>query len=50
MGNLDMLDDEEIGRTDALEEAFDNCSMGPDGFCGAAGSEYCEFECPLRRR
>jgi hypothetical protein len=29
-------------------EAFD-CHMGPDGLCGAAGSEDCEFECPYRR-
>ena len=30
------------------EEDFD-CHMGPDGYCGAAGSEDCEFECPYRR-
>lgn len=21
------------------------CSMGPDGQCGQAGSEWCDFEC-----
>lgn len=31
------------------EEWFD-CHMGPGGHCGAAGSEWCEFECPHRRR
>lgn len=25
------------------------CSMGPDGQCGQAGSEWCEFNCPYRR-
>lgn len=24
------------------------CSLHSDGQCGAAGSEYCEFECPFR--
>lgn len=24
------------------------CSMGPDGQCGQAGSEYCDFDCPYR--
>lgn len=27
------------------EDDFD-CHMGPDGQCGAAGSEMCDFECP----
>ena len=25
-----------------------NCGLGPDGQCGNAGSEYCDFECPNR--
>lgn len=28
-------------------DALDDCMMGPDGYCGAAGSEHCDFECPL---
>lgn len=28
------------------EDNFD-CHMGPDGQCGAAGSEMCDFECPV---
>ena len=24
------------------------CHMHADGQCGAAGSEYCDFECPFR--
>lgn len=23
-----------------------DCHMGPDGLCGKAGSEECDFECP----
>ncbi len=30
------------------EEEFD-CHMGPDGQCGAAGSEMCDWECPIMR-
>ena len=28
-------------------ETFD-CHMDRDGYCGKAGSEECEFECPYR--
>ena len=31
------------------EDEFFDCKMGPGGYCGAAGSEDCEFECPYRR-
>lgn len=41
----DATDEEE----DLFEVAVMNCSMGPDGYCGQAGSEYCEFDCPFRR-
>jgi len=27
-------------------ESFD-CHMDRNGYCGAAGSEECEFECPI---
>jgi hypothetical protein len=26
-----------------------DCHMGPDGQCGAAGSEWCDWECPTMR-
>lgn len=26
----------------------DECMLRPDGQCGAAGSEWCDFECPYR--
>lgn len=40
--DFDDLDDER-----EYEDEFD-CHMGPGGYCGAAGSEDCEFECPYR--
>jgi hypothetical protein len=47
-------EDEMMGRDldddfDDAEENFFDCHMGPDGYCGAAGSEDCEFDCPYRR-
>lgn len=30
-------------------EAFGDCHMDRNGYCGKAGSEECEFECPLNR-
>jgi hypothetical protein len=36
-------DDDQPDEDDDLED----CMMGPDGYCGAAGSEYCDWECPL---
>lgn len=42
-------DPDEIGMDDDEFDDFD-CQMGPDGFCGAAGSEWCEWECPNNAR
>jgi hypothetical protein len=39
-------DDYEIPTSDP-DDDFE-CYMGPDGQCGAAGSEMCDFECPIR--
>lgn len=36
----DDTDDEEDDWSEMM------CSMGPDGQCGQAGSEWCDFECP----
>lgn len=35
------------GIEDSFDHAAGNCGMMPDGQCGHAGSEYCEFECPF---
>jgi hypothetical protein len=37
----------EFDDFDDEEDEFD-CHMRPDGYCGAAGSEDCEFDCPNR--
>ena len=42
--DFDDRDDQERDEDDALA----NCSRMSDGWCGQAGSEYCEFECPFR--
>ncbi len=34
---------------DEMAEAEMNCSMMADGQCGQAGSEYCDWVCPIRR-
>jgi hypothetical protein len=37
-----------ICATDDDEDDFD-CMMGPDGQCGKAGSEECDWECSRNR-
>lgn len=54
MGPEDEDDMERDGDDMDKEEQFwatavMNCHRHADGMCGAAGSEYCEFECPFRR-
>ena len=45
----DFYDDEPFDEEeDYWNEAEMNCHMRADGQCGAAGSEYCDFECPFR--
>lgn len=41
------IDDHMLQDDDPEDDDWDEmmCSMGPDGQCGAAGSEYCDFEC-----
>ena len=33
---------------DEFEQAVGNCYLMDDGYCLAAGSEYCDWECPFR--
>jgi hypothetical protein len=40
-------DDCDDNDYDGDDDMFD-CSLGRDGQCGKAGSEECEFECPMR--
>lgn len=49
--DLDLVDDEpyDNGYDDDEEEDFD-CHRGPDGTCGLAGTEECDWQCPYSRR
>lgn len=39
-------DDDDFGLDDDDDEFFD-CHMDRNGQCGKAGSEECDFECPV---
>ncbi len=34
---------------DAYEALMQECGMRADGYCGKAGSEECDWECPFSR-
>ena len=40
--------DQDPEEMDPLEEALGECQLMPDGQCLLAGSEWCDFECPMR--
>jgi hypothetical protein len=40
---------DDFGDGDGDDEHEFDCHMDASGYCGAAGSEDCEFECPYRR-
>lgn len=51
----DEIDDEMLAYDDEIDEGgsefddlLDECALGPDGQCGHAGSEHCDFVCPMR--
>jgi hypothetical protein len=44
----DRYDDYDDDFDDEMAEAEANCSMRHDGQCGQAGSEYCDWVCPIR--
>jgi hypothetical protein len=47
-GDQDWID-ANCGDADSdYEEALLNCQQTPNGQCMAAGSEYCDLECPFR--
>lgn len=35
---------------DNEDESDFDCHMGPDGSCGLAGTEACDWECPYQNR
>jgi len=32
---------------DPEDDGLDECAMMPDGYCMLAGTEHCEWECPM---
>jgi len=47
-GNLDDAIDYDDGDYDPEDDFEFDCHLGPDGQCGKAGSEECDWECPMR--
>jgi hypothetical protein len=43
-------DDEEIEDEDENENEEFDCHLEPDGSCGLAGTEECDWDCPYNRR
>lgn len=41
-------EDENEGPIEEDENEYLDCHMDRNGYCGKAGSEECEFECPYR--
>jgi len=39
-------DDDDYSENE-FDLAMGECSMMPDGYCGQAGSEHCDFDCPF---
>jgi hypothetical protein len=43
------MDDEPLFEDgDEFDELMSECSLGDDGQCSMAGTEHCDFECPMR--
>lgn len=43
-----MGEDEDFDELDDEDDAELLCGLRHDGYCGNAGTEYCDFECPFR--
>jgi hypothetical protein len=43
----DFDDFDDYNDEESVDEAIQNCGMRRDGQCGKAGSEECDFECPV---
>lgn len=45
--DFDEMDRDEY-EDNPIEAMLDECALGPDGQCGLAGSEHCDWDCPMR--
>lgn len=41
----DYFDDDEYADDD--DDLYEDCGMMADGYCTMAGSEHCDWDCPL---
>ena len=44
----DYPDDDNEYDFDEEYDLLDECGLGDDGQCSQAGTEHCDFECPMR--
>lgn len=47
-GTPEWMEGQEIDEDDIDEEAEMNCGSNRHGQCDLAGTEYCDWSCPLR--
>jgi|GEM_PF-4831800 len=40
---------DDLDGEDEFDEALDTCGMTSDGSCMLAGTEQCDFQCPISR-
>jgi hypothetical protein len=45
-GSDELYDEDE--NDDPLADLMEECGLGADGQCSMAGSEHCDFVCPMR--
>lgn len=43
----DDYDEDDISDDEVLEHAMADCGQMGNGYCSMAGSEYCDWSCPL---
>lgn len=46
--DFDDGDSDDYDEVDYLDELLQECGLGHDGQCSMAGTEHCDFVCPMR--
>jgi len=54
MSDIDEFEDDYYVKDDFdaegdFDAAMRECGVGADGYCGYAGSEFCDWACPMMR-
>jgi hypothetical protein len=47
--DYDDFDDFDNEYDEDEDDLMDECGMMPDGYCTLAGTEWCDWECPMGR-